>query len=200
MPEYNWEKFIQETKNRSPITFLTEAVEKLVEIKGRALDLGCGAGVDAKFLAENNFQVEAVDLNKDSIEQTKKLCKGLPVLVIQKDIADFQIEPQKYSVIIAWNSLPFVKKSGAIKLFGKIQQGIKKGGFFIFGLFGPEDDWAKNHPKMSFWTVEEIKKLLPDMEFIKIIEKRETGAAVTGEVKFWHKIQGFACRNKNIVR
>lgn len=192
MSKYNWGKFIQATKSRKPTVFLIEALKALKNKKGWALDLGCGAGIDAKYMAENGFQVEAIDLVKESIEQTKKICKNLSVFAIQTNITDFKIKPKKYLIIVCRNTLPFLTKKEAEKILGNIQKGLRKRGVFIFGLFGPEDDWAKSHPEMSFWTVEELKKLLPDMEFIKIIEERETGSAASGEVKFWHKIQGIA--------
>lgn len=189
---YAWDKFIEVTKNRKPVGFLLEVAEKLKSPKGLALDLGCGAGVDAKYLAENGFQVEAVDLDKNCLIQTEKICKGLPVAVIQKNIIDYEIKTNAYQIIISWNTLPFLKKEEAIKVLSGIQEGLIQGGFFVFGLFGPEDGWAKNHPEMSFGTVEELERLLSKMEFIKLLEERQRKPAATGEIKFWHQIQGIA--------
>ncbi len=192
MLNHTWDKFIKATKNRKPVGFLIETVEKLKSPKGLALDLGCGSGVDAKYLAENGFRVEAVDLDKKCINQTEKICKGLPVTVIQKNIIDYEIGANAYQIIISWNTLPFLKKEEAIKVLSSIQEGLIQGGFFVFGLFGPEDDWAKNHPEMSFWGIEELKRLLSRMEFIKILEEKQKKAGATGEIKFWHQIQGIA--------
>ncbi|MFH1656529.1 MAG: class I SAM-dependent methyltransferase [Candidatus Nealsonbacteria bacterium] len=188
----NWEKFVKVTKNRKPVSFLTKTIKEL-DVSGKfALDLGCGAGVDVKYLAENGFKVEAIDFNKSSINQTKEICKDLNIEAKRKDIADFKINLKKYSLIIAWNSLSFLQKDKAKKVFINIQKGLKSGGFFVFSIFGIEDDWAKNHKEMSFWTIGELKKTLESIDFIKITEKKETKPGVTGEVKFWHLIQGIA--------
>jgi len=140
MNNSNWGKFIQVTKNRKPIGFLIEAIKKIKSSKRLALDLGCGAGIDAKYLAENRFQVEAIDLNQKSINQTKEFCKDLSVAVIQSDIVDYAIKPNNYQLIISWNTLPFLNKADAKRVLYNIQQGLTKKGIFVFGLFGVEDD------------------------------------------------------------
>ncbi len=163
MSNWKWDKFIQVTKNRQPINYLIEAVKILGfsrNFNRRALDIGCGAGIDAKYLAENKFEVEAIDLNRDSIKQAKKVCAELSVLVIRKNITNYKILPNVYHLIISWNTLSFLTKKDSHNVLIDIQEGLKKGGIFVFGLFGPEDDWAKNHKEMSFWSTDELKKLL----------------------------------------
>lgn len=186
----NWKKFVEISKNRKPVSFLIEAAEK--SQKGFALDLGCGAGVDARYLAESGFKVEAVDSSKDSVMQAKKTCKGLNVKVIEKNIADFEIKKNKYSLIISWNLLPFLDKKQAKKTLVNVKEGLLKNGLFVFSIFGPDDKWAEKHEKMSFFTFKEMEKILSGMKFIKTLEKRETKPEIAGEMKFWHLIQGLA--------
>jgi len=45
---------------------------------------------------------------------------------------------------------------------------------------------------MSFWTIEELQKLLSDMKFIKILEIKDKKPCAVGKAKFWHQIQGIA--------
>jgi len=188
----DWSKFIEATKDRKPVDFLVEVIEKKKIKRGFALDLGCGAGVDAKYLAENKFEVEAVDSDKEAIKQTRKISEGLSVKVIQSNIVDYKIKKNYYSIIIAWNSLSFLDKEKANKVLENVKKGLKREGFFIFSVFGTEDDWAKNYPKMSFWTINELKENLKGMNVIKITEKKKNEAGATGVVKFWHIIKGFA--------
>lgn len=194
MSDWDWNKFTKTTKNRKPVNFLKEAVKILGTIRGRALDLGCGAGVDAKYLAENGFEVEAIDFNETSIKQTKELCSGLPVSAIQQSVASYSIIPNTYRLIIAWNILSFLAKDESRKILLNIQDGLVKDGVFVFSLFGPEDDWTKTHPEMSFWTIEELKNLLSKMNFVKLLEEKQKRAGAMNQVKFWHLIQGIAQR------
>jgi len=192
MSDWDWDKFSQITKNRQPIGYLVEAVKILGSSKGRALDLGCGAGVDAKYLAENGFEVKAIDSDESCVKLARKLCSGLPVSVIQKNVVDYNITPNTYQLIIAWNILPFLTKDESRKLLLNIQEGLVKDGIFVFSFFGPEDDWAKTHPEMSFWTVEEFKNLLSKMNSIKLLEEKQKRPGAMGQIKFWHLIQGIS--------
>lgn len=185
----DWKEYIKATKSRKPNWFLIEVVESLNVKNGFALDLGCGSGMDSKYMAENGFNVVAIDSSKNAAKQTKINCKGLQVEVTLKDIADYKIEDGKYNLIICWNALPFLVKNDFIRVLEDIQKGLKKEGYFFLGLFGPEDDWAKSRPEMSFCTVSEIKKILNEVKFIKIIEEKETKPGATGKVKFWHQIK-----------
>lgn len=189
---FEWEdtKFLEATKGREPIGFLVETVKLLGNQKGLALDLGCGAGVDAKFLADNGFQVTAIDKSRLSVDQTRRTCQNLPVNIVQGGIADYHIDPETYVLIMAWNAIPFVAKDKAIQVLKSIEIGLKPGGLFVFGLFGPEDDWAKTHPEMSFFTTDEIKMILGEMNFLKLLEVKQEGSGAVGKTKFWHKIQG----------
>lgn len=192
MRNWDWNKFITKTRNRKPVNYLTEAVKILGASKGKALDLGCGSGVDSKYLAEQGFQVEAIDSNKTGIIETRKLCKNLPVVAAEKNIVDYIIKPNAYQLIIAWNILPFLNKDESRAMLLNIQKGLKKGGVFVFSVFGPKDDWAKNHSEMSFWTKEELESLLTKMDFIKFSEEKQKKPGATGEVKFWHLVRGIA--------
>jgi len=186
----DWREFVEATRGRNPIPLLVKAVALLGDVRGEAVDLGCGAGTDAKYLAENGFQVTAVDISESAVKQTKVNCAGLSVVVIQTDIAKFSIAPDKYNLIMIWNTLPFLKKEDARQVLINIRHGLKSGGLLVFGVFGPEDDWAKDHSGMSFWTEAELKELLPGMEFVELVESKKEGPAAVGGNKFWHKIQG----------
>lgn len=192
MSNINWNKYVQKTKNRQPVNYLMEAVKNLNDLKGNALDLGCGSGIDSKYIAENGFNVEAIDFDKNAIKQTKLICKNLSVKIIQEDIKKFNIKNNFYNLIISWNTLPFLTKKESEKILADIQNGLISGGIFVFSIFGIEDEWAKIYKEMSFWTVEELKKTLSEMKFIKFLEEKQKGPTASGETKFWHKIQAIA--------
>ena len=192
MNNSNWEEFVQVTKNRKPVWLLIKTIKKIKSLNNTALDLGCGAGVDSKYLAKNGFKVDAVDLDQNCITSTKKMCKNLDVKIIKKNIKNYKIKPSTYQLIYSWNTLPFLNKKEMVKVLHGIQKGLTKEGFFVFSLFGIEDNWAKNKPEMAFLTVNELKKILSKMKFIEILETKENKPSAIGKPKFWHQIQGIA--------
>ncbi len=190
----NWKNFVDATKTRQPIKLLDTAINQAGDASTKerqALDLGCGAGVDAKHLAQNGFIVTAVDNDDCAIKQTAENCRDLNVITEKEDIYNFKIEKNKYSVIIAWNSLPFLDKKRVENVLKNIKDGLVNNGVFVFSIFGKNDDW-KDRENMSFWDLEEFKKFMADFKFVELYEKQKEEAGATGNVKFWHLIQGIA--------
>lgn len=195
----NKKSYIQASINRKPINILVELLEKIEKTKERnALDLGCGAGIEAKYLAQKGFLVDAVDSSKESISQTKKTCKNFPVNVVERNIFEYEIKPKKYSIIVFWNVLPFLEKTKSLELIKRIEAGIITNGYLVFSFYGPKDDWVRNR-KISPWKIEEFKKILTEMNIIKISEIKETAPLFSGEIKFWHKIHGIAQKKKGNI-
>src|SRR5438067_111159 len=84
-----------------PLPLLARVVETLAP--GRALDVACGAGRHAIFLAECGWQVTAVDASRVGIELTKARAseRGVSVDARVADLerGEFVIEPQSYDLI-----------------------------------------------------------------------------------------------------
>lgn len=91
------------------IEAVTAARETWPTLKGRrALDLACGAGRDAVFLAECGFETEAWDILPDALARCRALANrnGVDVLTRRRDIeADPEIEADRYDLICVFNFL-----------------------------------------------------------------------------------------------
>jgi SAM-dependent methyltransferase len=55
---------------------------------GALLDLGCGPGYHARILAESGSRVVAVDNSPELLRELEEVCAGLPVSLVQAEIAD----------------------------------------------------------------------------------------------------------------
>ncbi len=42
---------------------------------GRALDVGCGTGRNALYLSQNGFNVDAWDVNENSLQTLRQICE-----------------------------------------------------------------------------------------------------------------------------
>jgi 2-polyprenyl-3-methyl-5-hydroxy-6-metoxy-1,4-benzoquinol methylase len=75
----------------NPSQLLVAAVEALGR-RGRALDLGCGAGVFAAWMAEQGLQVTGIDLFPQAIAmaRTRATARAVDVELVATNLADYQ--------------------------------------------------------------------------------------------------------------
>ena len=158
----------------------------LLSRKGKALDLGCGAGNDAIGLARAGYEVIAVDLRAYELAILESRRGKLPVKTIQKDISDFDIEPGAYSLIAARNSLPFLRAEDVWRVIEAMANGLKPNGILFFTLFGTRDDWS-NTAGMNFHVYEDVIESLQKMPLRVYFRSNEESYSTTqaGEMKFW---------------
>src|SRR6266852_2382929 len=95
--------FYQHTSGRPPWPLLVRAVSLLAH-KERALDLGCGAGRDTRYLLEQGFQVTAVDADANAMAVLATFPQE-KLRAIQSSFVDLEFE--SYDLINAHFSLPF---------------------------------------------------------------------------------------------
>lgn len=112
-----------------PHKLLTGLAEKLKA--GKALDLACGTGRHAVFLAENNWQVTAVDASRTGIEIAKQRAreKNLTIdfRVADLEKGEFQIEENAYDLICDFYYLQR-------ELFAAMKKGVNPGGIIVSAI------------------------------------------------------------------
>jgi len=113
---------------KEPNPFLKQHISLLP--KGRALDMATGEGRNAVFLAQNGFEVDAVDISEKGLRKARKLAreKGVKVNALLVDLDHYQIEKDRYDLIA---NLYFLKR----RLIPRIRKGLKKGGKVIFETY-----------------------------------------------------------------
>ena len=89
-----------------PARILTESTH-LLPARGRALDLACGLGVNALFLARQGLQVSAWDVSQVAVTKLRAAaaCKGLVVDARIRDCERFPPEARSLDVLVVSNFL-----------------------------------------------------------------------------------------------
>jgi 2-polyprenyl-3-methyl-5-hydroxy-6-metoxy-1,4-benzoquinol methylase len=188
----SWPRYMAVTKKRKPNPLIAQGAKLLGRKGGQAIDVGCGAGVDAREMARLGFEVLAIDKNPSALRTAKILCRGRPVRVERIDIAAFRPKRASADLVLAWNSLPFLaKKKQMLAALRHIVAALKPGGIFIFSLFGPDDEWARRRKSMSFLSAVELKRALRGAEFIELHETWRREPTALGVMKDWHELKGF---------
>jgi SAM-dependent methyltransferase len=82
-----------------PIPELARRIETLPS--GRALDVATGTGRNARFLASEGYEVDAVDVSDEALDRAASAAEdeGVTVNWIRADIGDFEFEADAYDVI-----------------------------------------------------------------------------------------------------
>jgi SAM-dependent methyltransferase len=97
---------------------------------GKALDIACGKGRNALFLASRGFQVFALDISPVGLEQGRLQAaqRSLSVTWQQADLGDIPLERAEYDLIVNFN---YLQRS----LIPQIRSALKPGGHVIFETY-----------------------------------------------------------------
>jgi SAM-dependent methyltransferase len=98
---YDWVKTWQELpwSHDEPSLFLAEICNE--RKPGTALDIGCGAGTDSVFLAQQGWDVTSLDFMPKALEYTQARAAeaGVSVTPIEADVTTWE-PPQKYDIVL----------------------------------------------------------------------------------------------------
>src|SRR5512136_410766 len=108
-----------------PSAFLREIVESAAwpARRGRALDIACGKGRNAIYLAQRGFAVTALDISRVALEEGRQraLQQSLSIDWQTCDLKSTALDHAGFDLIISFN---YLQRS----LFGPMRQAVKTGG------------------------------------------------------------------------
>jgi tellurite methyltransferase len=196
MKEFKWEDFYKITKDRPHWPLLAQAVSLLTHRK-YALDLGCGAGRDTRYLLDQGFYVTAVDSNLHAIA----LLADFPqdrLRAVQSSFETFEFET--YDLINAHFALPFTPKERFHQVFARVKQALNPGGIFVGQFFGVNDEWNTPENHMTFFTMEQAEDELKGLKVVEFREEDVDSHVADGSPKHWHVFHIIAQNESNGVR
>ena len=167
----NSEQFYNKTKGGSPsgLLRLFFSMNYSKDINGNiAIDLGTGAGNDARYLVEKGFKVTCIDKE----EKSKEIIMSQNNENIKFELQEFEnLKLNKADLINACFSLHFCNPNRFEKMMIEITSSINKKGFFVGNFLGKEDEWNGNNQE---------KKYIKD--------------TILGETKNWHVFEIIAMK------
>jgi SAM-dependent methyltransferase len=158
---------------RAPNEFLAARVDAIPP--GPVLDLGCGEGRNAVFLAERGYAVTAVDQSAAGLRKAEQLAaeRGVAITTVQADLGKFVIRPDHWAGIVSiFCHLP---KAIRLPLYASVVRGLRPDGVLLMeaytpaqvgrGTGGPSDpDWMM--------SLDRLKEEFPSLEWV-LAEERE---------------------------
>lgn len=160
MPDWDQRYRRGEHAAKAPTRLLQSAVENLPP--RRALDVACGVGRHAIFLAERGWQVTAVDSSRVGIEMLQQRARKAGVVIEARvanlELGEFQIEPDAYDLICV---LYYLQRD----LFPKIRAGVRPGGTVVAAIH-LNDEKSKAQPSNPSFLLEpgELREFFRDWE------------------------------------
>lgn len=178
-------KYYSETSLEPPSEIL---LKSLKFVKGKtALDIGCGAGVDAKELARRNFKVEAVDINEDvNTYFDKKDLNNIKLTI--KAIENFKFG--NYDFVFAKSSLVFLCPKKFHLVIKQIKKSLNKNGVFAARLWGNKDSENKSGKNFeyTFLPPNEIYNIFDGYTILLFEQHEKDRIGADGKMKHWHFI------------
>ena len=113
-----------------PNDFLREQLQT-IPAGGHVLCLAEGEGRNAVFLAQQGYQVTAIDSSKVGLDKAKKLAddRGVTITIQVVDLADYVFAAEKWDGIVSiWAHMPKVIRQ---RVHSHITSALKSGGVFI---------------------------------------------------------------------
>ena len=140
-------------------------LDKLIALKPprpgmKVLDIGCGEGKDAVYMAKKGYTVTAFDLTESGIAKTKRLAEDNRVRIkaYVDDINTFETD-ERFDIIYSSGTLQYLQKDKIQPFFMKIMKMTNPHGLNYFNVFvekpfiAPAPDWDKEE---SLWQTGEL--------------------------------------------
>ena len=140
-------RFFRMPWDTGPREELVELVESGRIAPSRAIDLGCGTGSNAIFLAQHGFDVTAVDYAASAIEKARKKAEaaGAAVTFIEDDLTDLRHVSGPFDFLVDYSVLDDLRPKGRDLYVENVLPLTHPGSRYLLYTFEwPPRWWEKN--------------------------------------------------------
>ena len=136
----------------------------------KVLDLGCGSGVNTKFLAFEGFDVYGTDISEVGIENTrsKLVNAGLNAILSVEPIDAISYSEDFFDCVISIGVLDAAGRDAGLNAFKEVRRVLKPGskGFFVFAS---DEDFRPLNKVLDIYgySKSEVETQLHDAQFSK---------------------------------
>lgn len=167
------------SKNENTQPKMAPELRKYIKLLNgkEVLDLGVGKGYNSVLLSNFGFNVTGVDISNESLKYIEENFDCSNLTLINKDVRIFEIEKNKYDLILSSNVLHFMPKEDFLKIIKKIKENLKEDGLIYISVFSKEDPSSKLNKNfkentcISYFSKEEILDIFSDFTTILISDE-----------------------------
>ena len=171
MPDWNARYAAASAADALPARVLSEFAH-LLPSKGRALDLACGLGANARLLARRGLRVDAWDGAAVAIDRLRELAEreGLDVRTSVRDVLAHPPEPGTFDVIVVSR---FLERT----LAPALREALRPGGLLYYQTFLREAVDPARGPRQTEYRLgsNELLALFPGLHLVVYREEGRLG-------------------------
>lgn len=159
-----------------------------------AVDLGCGAGRDAREILRRGWRVLAIDREPAAIATLEAATPAADRERLTTRVADLDgVAIPPCDLVNASISLPFLPEPAYWRTWADALAAVRPGGRVAAMLFGDRDQ-SVGDPTMTCPSPDAIRATLSDFEVEHWSDDEDDGQTALGEPHHWHIIEVVARR------
>lgn len=175
----DWEKSYQQGETpwitQQPSHELQRILHEYEIPRGRALELGCGDGVNAVFLTRQGFEVSAVDVSETAIQQARDLAdrEGVSIDFRVADVTALDGFSQPFDFVFDRGLYHVVRQANLAGLLQSLQRVTAEGSIYLTLAGNANEETPEDEPGPPRVSGEEIcREFAPLMQLIQLREFR----------------------------
>jgi tellurite methyltransferase len=206
MADEHWPEYYAVTVDRPPWPTVLAALDRFAEEDGgsghdghdgrgrSAVDLGCGAGRDAREILRRGWRVLAIDREASAIETLRAATPEADLPRLETIVGDLDgVDVPVCDLVNASISLPFLTSDAYWRTWAGALAAVASGGRVSAMLFGERDESADD-PTMTCPPPDAIRETLADFEIEHWSVTEEDGQTALGEPHHFQIIEVVARR------
>ncbi|NWF86713.1 class I SAM-dependent methyltransferase [Candidatus Bathyarchaeota archaeon] len=150
-----------------PRKILVNLVEKGIIKKGKALDICCGAGTNAVYLAQIGFDMTGIDISSKAIEYAEQKAEqaNVKIRLMVQNFLTLPFQDEEFDFVFDMGCFHHVEVKDRNTFIKGVYRVLKKGGTYLLVCFS-----YRNGPAWNHFTREQIIQLYSNYFKIKEIK------------------------------
>lgn len=147
-----------------PRPILVEFVEKGLIKKSKALDLCCGAGTNTVYLAQNGYEVTAIDVSRTALgyAKSKAALANAQICFVSQSFVELAFDDDCFDFVFDMGCFHHVSIKDRHRFIRGVHRVLKESGDYLLTCFS-----YKNGPAWNHFTEKQILNFFSDLFTIK---------------------------------